>query len=298
MRSPRALILGLAALSLAVIGGVSFLSPPTEGGQAPLTVTMYESETAKDTALVPRQTPFPLPRSLPRLGGDTRTVSQTAPRNDLLRLLRLKQQTYELQPAPTGPSLAQQGPQGPEVSQTQHLILKPFGLHRSGFEGASLYLASLVTLLSTSILTLWLFPARLGRLRRALNGSRRHCLRLGAIGLLGYMVALMLGLLLALMVTGLPIAITLLAGLAALTFLGLVAVAFTVGRWALKGAGTGPASPFWELVAGMLILFPLSLLPFIGWPLMGLAAIFGFGAILATKFGSEEGWALPTFLDE
>ena len=299
MRSPWIPVLGLAALSLAIITAVSFLSPSIEAVQVPLTVTPSEAETtrglARDTIQTPRLTPFPLPQSPARLGGDTQTVSQTSQQNDVLRLFRLRQRPYGPQTLLPGQYPAQQ--QASESDQPLHLILKPFGPHRAGIEGTSLYVASLVALLSTSTLAMWLFPMRLGRLRQALCRSRRECLRVAAIGLLGYVVALMLGALLALMVTGIPMAVTLLIALVALTFFGLVAVGLALGRWALKRVNAGPASPLWELVAGMLILFPLSLLPFIGWPLIGLAAIFGFGAVLTTKFGSEEGWVLPAFLD-
>src|SRR3990172_9904231 len=128
MRSPWIPVLGLAALSLAVITAVSFFSPSTEAVQVPVAAVPSGAETTRGTPTdpipVPRRSPFPLPQSFSR-PGDTQTVSQTSPQNDVLRLFRLRQRPYGPQTLLPGLYAAQQ--QGPEPDQPLHLILKPFG---------------------------------------------------------------------------------------------------------------------------------------------------------------------------
>jgi hypothetical protein len=52
------------------------------------------------------------------------------------------------------------------------------------------------------------------------------------------------------------------------------------------------AGPLVDLLAGLLIIFILSLIPLLGPLLLALLAILGFGAVVLTRAGSAGGWDL------
>ncbi|MBI2887180.1 MAG: hypothetical protein HYY02_08220 [Chloroflexi bacterium] len=183
-------------------------------------------------------------------------------------------------------------PPRPRREQQTTAILTPFGLYSSGVTGVALAMLSLATLLALGAATLYLAPERLRVLRENLGTSLRHRLRLGAIGLLGYLVGLLLILILAVLVVGLPVALGLVVLLAAASLAGWVAVSLVMGSWLRERLALGVASPLSDLALGTLLLFPLSLVPLLGWALVLLVSSVGFGAILLTKFGNQHGWSL------
>ena len=91
---------------------------------------------------------------------------------------------------------------------------------------------------------------------------------------------------------GFPLALFLLAVLLVLTLVGLVAVSLSLGTLIGRLAGWRPHSPLWDVAAGLLVVYPLSLLPFVGWITTGVAALMGLGAILVTRFGTGRPWTL------
>ena len=171
-------------------------------------------------------------------------------------------------------------------------ILTPFGVYRAGPAGLLTALVTLVSFLGVGVVLLFMLPKRLGRLRDTLSLSATRRLRLEAIGVLGYVLALALLLLLVGLVTGILFAAILAGLLAAGSFAGLVAVALALGRWLRARVAPAATSPVAELVLGVMAIFPLGLIPWLGWVLVPLLAAMGFGALIATKFGSEEGWSL------
>ncbi|HMA37794.1 MAG TPA: hypothetical protein VKY74_25295 [Chloroflexia bacterium] len=196
----------------------------------------------------------------------------------------------ELQ-ARTSPAPATPAP-GTEPLRREFL---PFGLHRSSVTDFTVHLASLLILTVSGLLLLYLMPGRLGRIANVLRGSWNRRVRIGLVGLAAWLLIAALGLLAVFTVVGTPIwvAIFLLGYFGAL--LGLVALSLPLGRWVGYRWGLAEQSPIVDLLAGLLVLFILNLLPFLGGPLLGLAAVLGFGAVLQTRAGSKQPWsfALP-----
>lgn len=171
-------------------------------------------------------------------------------------------------------------------------VLTPFGVFRAGPTGLLMVLVTLATFAAAGTVALYLMPNRLNRVRESMSHSGTRSLRLGAIGLLGYILAAALVFVLVALVTGVLFAILVAVLLAAASFAGLVAIALALGRWLRSRLAPGAPSPVAELILGVLALFPLGLIPWIGWLFVLVFAALGFGALLATKFGSEEGWSL------
>jgi hypothetical protein len=108
---------------------------------------------------------------------------------------------------------------------------------------------------------------------------------------MGYLAALSFIFLLAVGLVGAPLALLVLLGLVVLTVIGLVTTALALGHWLARRVGASQ-SPLAQLALGILVLFPASILPFLGWLVAAVLACYGLGAILLTRMGSGEPWSL------
>lgn len=194
------------------------------------------------------------------------------------------------QPQPRLPLRPDQPPR-PAPLVTNH-FLYPFGVHQRGLDGVGLYLASLLVMFALSISTLYLFPTRLIRVRDHLFGNSAEILRSLLSGILGYIMLTVLVVLMVMLVVGIPIALVLMFGALLLSLAGWVTASLLVGRWLAERFGVGATSPSNELVLGILLLFPITIVPLIGWLVAIVGTAVGFGTILLTKFASNGGWRL------
>lgn len=151
-------------------------------------------------------------------------------------------------------------------------------------------LASLLLLLGVATLILYLMPRRVGRIAQALDGGGVGLARLFLVGLAGYIVFAALSVLGAITLFGAPVGLLLLVVAYAIVPLGLAAISLPLGRAAARRFGVGEAKPLVDLLAGLLIIFILSLIPLLGILLMGVLAVLGFGAVVLTRAGSAGGW--------
>jgi hypothetical protein len=151
-------------------------------------------------------------------------------------------------------------------------------------------IASLLLLLGVGTLTLYLLPRRVGRIAQALEGGGVALARLFLVGVAGYIVLAALSVLGAITLFGAPAGLLLLVLAYALVPLGLAAISLPLGRAVGRRCGLQRSLPLVDLLAGLLILFILSLIPLLG-PLLLLGlAILGFGAVVLTRAGSAQGW--------
>lgn len=171
-------------------------------------------------------------------------------------------------------------------------VLTPFGLYPAGFRGVGMMFLSLCVLLAAGSLTAYLAPSRLHMVQQALHVSWRNLALLGIVGLLGYGMSLLLMFILVTLVVGIPFAVLLLLVLAVATVFGFIGVSLALGRWLRDRLDLPASSPLIELALGIVLIFPLGLLPFIGWPVVLLVAALGFGAFLVTKGGTGEPWSV------
>lgn len=229
--------------------------------------------------------------------GGTAMVERPQPQRDSRANILRGFRPGGTQPATTGPPVQErrqpptiQEPQRP--GETNALRLRPFGPYQRSWVGVSLYVTSFFALLGASTAMVFLWPQRLRRLKETMKTGWKGIMRLALIGFLGYGVASIFITLSGLVIVGLPLAFLIMLGLVLVTLAGLVAVSLTVGSRLAKLGKTNVTSPLFQLILGVLLLFPISIVPFIGWLVVGGLSCLGLGTILLTRFGSEEGWSL------
>jgi len=164
------------------------------------------------------------------------------------------------------------------------------GMERIGADSFLGRVGALLLLLGTGTLTLYLVPRRVGRIAQTLEVGGVALARLFLVGLAGYVVFAALSVLAALTLFGAPVGLLLLIGAYAIIPLGLAAISLPLGRAAGRRFGLTPPGPLVDLLAGLLIIFILSLIPLLGTVLLVLLAIVGFGAVVLTRAGSAQGW--------
>jgi autotransporter passenger strand-loop-strand repeat protein len=150
-----------------------------------------------------------------------------------------------------------------------------FGWVKKSIESAARH----AILFVLGIFLLALAPDRLGALRRTIA---RKPIRTAAVGLMGVVGTVVLTVILAITIIGIPAAIVLAIMAFLGAYVGLVACASVLGA-ALPSAGL-KEKPILQLGAGVAILFVVSLVPGIGGLLSAIAGLVGYGALILTRF--------------
>jgi hypothetical protein len=157
--------------------------------------------------------------------------------------------------------------------------------------------ATLLTLFLAGIVSLYLAPDRIFRMRAALTTTwgRLFQTLLAGLTFLLFGTALIFSASLA----RLTFPISLLAGttLYVLAAWGYIAMAFCLGSGLFRRAGWS-ASPVAGLFLGLLLFQPLVHLPYLQILTVLVLASLGLGIVITTRFGSKEGWTLNPFLEE
>jgi hypothetical protein len=193
-------------------------------------------------------------------------------------------ETPTLTPLPGG---RRGSPSGPFDGRTR---IGFFSFERTNLGSFGGRVADLILLLAGGVLTLFLLPRRLGCIAAALRGGGLSVIRLALVGLAGYIILGALSVLAASTILGIAAGFFLIAVIYGITVVGLAAVSLPLGRWVARRAGLPRQSPLVDLLAGLLVVFILSTLPFLGPAAVVVLAIIGCGAILQTRAGSDEGW--------
>jgi autotransporter passenger strand-loop-strand repeat protein len=149
-----------------------------------------------------------------------------------------------------------------------------FGWVKKSIESAARH----AILFVLGIFLLALAPDRLGALRRTIA---RKPLRTAAVGLMGVVGTVVLTVILAITLIGIPAAIVLAIVAFLGAYVGLVACASVLGA-ALPMTGLKD-KPIMQLGAGVAILFVVSLVPGIGGLLSAIAGLVGYGALILTR---------------
>ncbi len=161
------------------------------------------------------------------------------------------------------------------------------GATLTGFMGQ---VAGLLLLLSAGALALYAMPRRIGRMASTLEGGSNSLVRAVLAGLAGYIILAVLGVLLAVALLG-GLTVLLLVLLLYLTALiAITIISLPLGRMVSRRFGLLAQPPIVNLLAGLLVIFIVGSIPFIGTLALILLAIAGFGAIVQTRAGSERGW--------
>lgn len=181
----------------------------------------------------------------------------------------------------------------PAVTATttvERLPLHPFGLHFTGAQGVALHIAALTAFGGLLVLALAFLREPLLRWAAPLAKGWRYWLGNLALGLAGYLAAGVLVFLLLITVVGVPVAWLFLVIVGLLSLGGLAALCLGLGQLLARGLGLAATPWWWSGLAGLAVLFLVSLLPYVGWALFALALVAGFGAGLRSRFGSASGW--------
>lgn len=71
---------------------------------------------------------------------------------------------------------------------------------------------------------------------------------------------------------------------------GLAALALALGRW--MRSRMGPVAPLVAALAGLLVVFDVALVPWLGWLVLAVVAVTALGLAVLTRLGSSSGWGL------
>ncbi len=192
----------------------------------------------------------------------------------------------------------------PELGQEVHIGVPPspngirLAQPLSGLPGWVASVELFITLFLAGMASLFLFPARVRTMVRALHPGWRRVLTVMLLGI-GF------GLLLVVFAVGAALAritfpFTILAALT-LVFVsvwGFLAAAYAAGRLLLDKAGWDRLSPAVALALGLLLLLPVIRIPFVGGFVMIIYVGLGLGLVISTRFGSNESWSLIPLLEE
>ncbi len=177
-------------------------------------------------------------------------------------------------------------------------MLTPFGLYPAGFKGVGLIFLSLSTLLVAGSLVTYLTPKRIHSVHQAIELSWSNVALLAAVGALGYGISALLLFVLITLVVGIPFAALLAVVVTAGTALGFMGVCLALGRFVRSSLDLPFSSPLLELMLGIALIFPLGILPVVGWPLILAIVAVGFGALVVTKGGTGDPWSISLLQEQ
>jgi hypothetical protein len=160
--------------------------------------------------------------------------------------------------------------------------------------GLAMFLAQFLS----GLVVLYVIPGRVAGMASALRGGWSAWLRFLTVGVLFGVLLAGVGLLAVLAVHTFPLSIILAAIFSLSAFSGSVSLAYALGRWLARKAAWAEDRPAAQYGLGLLLLFALTRLPWIG--IVFLAAIWltGAGTAVATHFGSGQAWSLAPLLAE
>jgi hypothetical protein len=188
----------------------------------------------------------------------------------------------------------------PELAREfPHEVLPSPGLLR--LEQLPAWVASLElfsTLLLAGVANLYLFPARIRNMGRALGLGWTKLIQILLVGLgIGFLLFVFA---VGAVMARITFPFTILAALVLffLSVWGFATAAYVLGRYLMRKAGWGHFSPVIDVALGLLLLLPLMRIPFAGGIVMIVYVGLGLGLVIVTRFGSDESWSLISLLEE
>jgi hypothetical protein len=152
---------------------------------------------------------------------------------------------------------------------------------------ALISLSMLTVILCMALLTAALLPKQVIMVSEAIS---ENTLKVILTGVLALIAIAPLALLLTISVIGIAL-IPLEVILVVLTaLLGFIAVSRLIGAWALRLAGKGDAGVVRQTFWGLVIIWIIGWVPYLGWMIKAISIVIGLGAALITRFGTHQGW--------
>lgn len=164
--------------------------------------------------------------------------------------------------------------------------------HPSPWSRFSGWLFSLLGLLALTAAAVAVFPKNLNAMNNSLEAEP---LRQLGIGLLGWAALPVVLLALVLTIIGIPVAILAAICLPVVVIIGFVVMALFAGRQLDKALGDRwprfvDERPLIQGLKGIALIWIIKAVPLVGWLIWPLAALFGMGTALATRFGTNRPW--------
>jgi hypothetical protein len=157
-----------------------------------------------------------------------------------------------------------------------------FSLARLVLVGFLYKVATAVILLLLSIFLVLMFP---DQIRFAAAHASSDLVTSSLVGVLAMALLIPLGVGFAITILGLPLAVAILAFLLVASWFGVASMAYLVGTKL-----SSRFSPLLAVVTGLIVLKFVHFVPFIGGMLYFIAILPGLGAILLTRFGTNQPW--------
>lgn len=126
-----------------------------------------------------------------------------------------------------------------------------------------------------------------GPTRRVGDAAQAQPLGSAGIGCLTLIVLPILGILLAITVIGIPVALVLVLVAAIAWIFGWIAIGYLAGERILKALNAREILPVVAVVVGILILAVIGQVPLLGWLVSLLVGTLGIGAVVLTRFGTR-----------
>ena len=173
----------------------------------------------------------------------------------------------------------------------------PFPSPRYDAPALEKILASFFATFLCSVIALYLFPRHIYHISQAFSLST-EILRQVLLGFLFFILIGIAAISATLSVFTVPLAVSLLGLVFLSSFVGVTAFSLNLGRWLLERAGwTGNSFPL-ALGLGLVILYALFNLPFIGIFFLIVIACVGLGATISSRFGTDQSWNINTLVGE
>lgn len=157
---------------------------------------------------------------------------------------------------------------------------------------------SLAALSLSGLLVLYLFPERVRRMQAACSTPLLSLARLTLLGIVGGILLVVTGISAVFTMVTFPIAIILGGIVFLVTYTGLVAIAYALGRTLLRRAGWEHLSPISAFLLGLVVLYALSSLPYLGIIFRLIIISLAIGVVISTRFGSGKLWNLQPLIEE
>ncbi len=163
----------------------------------------------------------------------------------------------------------------PEIQSTLASIL----LFLKGIYWINTVLAAL----ALSLLLVFLLPSQVETVSAALNWSYWKTPCVGALGLICIPLLIAMA---GISIFGIPLIPVLVMAAAVAVLMGYAALGLLIGR--LIPFDPVRQSPYFATAVGVILLTAASAMPGVGWLISTAATLFGFGAVLASRFGARK----------
>ncbi|MBV8823329.1 MAG: hypothetical protein JO123_11110 [Ktedonobacteraceae bacterium] len=151
-------------------------------------------------------------------------------------------------------------------------------------EGPVVRFWSVLAWIALGILLISLLPEHVMVVRTTAQTTLRRSLVLGLLSLLLALVVFFVSIAL---IISIPLAIMVIAGLAAGWTLGTVAIGWLIGEYVLQSITPQQSMRPMQVAVGLTVLILAGSLPFIGWLISVGAGLIGLGAVFLSRFGTR-----------